>query len=343
MSRRGWPALLAPVGWLYGVNARLAAWRHRNGRRVERLPCPVVSIGGLTAGGVGRAPAAAWVAGALRRRGHRVVLLSRGARRGAGEAVVVVSDGRFVRSGVTQAGDDSLVLAAHAPGVAVLAGRDRARAGRRALTGFDADVVVLDDGFQHHRLHRDADLLVVDGAAGFGNRRCRPAGPLREPCAALARADAVCVVDGPLAAADELLLARRAPQALRFRARHAPVSLHTLAGGPRVHADALRGREVGLLCGAAQFPTFARMLAQLGARVVAERRFAGRHAHAPADLAGLANAAPLWVTSENDALHLPAAWAGATDLRVLSVGLAVEEPVRLLDWLEARLRQTPRV
>lgn len=330
---------LAPLGWLYGLGARLDRWSHATGwRRVERLLCRVVGVGNLVVGGAGKTPTAAWVARSLRERGHRVVLASRGYGRRGRRDVVVVSDGRSVRAGVGEAGDEPLVLAAHAPGVPVLVGRDRARVGWRALSAFGADVLVLDDSFQHHRLHRDVDLVVFDGRVGFGNGRCLPAGPLREPPAALRGAACVGVVDGPLSEAHEARVAELAPDAFRFTARRRPVSLRPLSGGPREAPSVLRGVELGVVSGLARPDALRVSLETLGARVVAERRFRDHHVYRPSDVAGLADAAPLWVTSEKDAVKIPASWTAPADVRVLSIELDVDASDSFLDWLETRLR-----
>lgn len=327
---------LVPISWLYGAAAALH--RRLSGvRGPVRLPCRVVSIGNLVVGGSGKTPTAAWLATALHARGHKVTLASRGyGRRGRG--VVVVSDGRFVRGRAETAGDEPMLLAAHAPGVPVLVGRDRTVVGWRALSAFGADIVVLDDGFQHHRLHRDVDLVVFDGAVGFGGGRCLPSGPLREPACALREADAIGIVDGPLAEDDVQRLERWAPGALRFAARREPAFVRALDGSGREPPAWLRGRELGMLCGIAQPRAFRRSLERLGARVVAERCFGDHHRYRPADLAGLATGASLWVTTEKDAIKIPSAWTQAADVRVLVIELEVEEPARLIDWLEARLR-----
>jgi tetraacyldisaccharide 4'-kinase len=117
--------------------------------------------------------------------------------------VEVVSDGRFVHGTRGHAGDEPMLLAAQAPGVPVLVGRDRGLVGLRAISAFGAEVIVLDDGFQHHRLHRDVDVLTFDGGLGLGNRRVLPRGPLRERSARSRARDAIGVVDGPLPERDE--------------------------------------------------------------------------------------------------------------------------------------------
>jgi tetraacyldisaccharide 4'-kinase len=161
---------------------------------------------------------------------------------------------------------------------------------------------------------------------------------LREPVGALRAASAVGVVDGPLSEADAARLERLVPAVRRFAARRRAVSIRPLSGGERSDPATLRDREVGMLCGLAHPGSLRRSLEGLGARVVAQRCFGDHHAYGPADLSGLGGEAPLWITTEKDAVKIPASWAGGADVRVLSIVLAVEEPDALLDWLDARLR-----
>jgi tetraacyldisaccharide 4'-kinase len=333
---------LAPLdvaSWLYAGGA----WLHRalaeaDITRRRRLPVRVVSVGNLVVGGTAKTPLAAWLAARLRQRGTKVALASRGYGRSGGEPVEVVSDGRFVRATVASAGDEPLLLAAQAPGVPVLVGRDRGLVGLRALSAFGAEVVVLDDGFQHHRLHRDVDVIAFDGQLGFGNRRVLPRGPLRETTRALSRAHAIGIVDGPLPERDEALLARRAPGAYRFAMWRRPSALRALASGPPVPLESLAGEPVGLLAGVARPASVRRTLESLGARVVAQRLFRDHHRFTAADLRDLAGQAPRWITTEKDAVKLVPAWCGDARVEVLAIQLVVDAPDALLDWLEARLR-----
>ena len=188
--------------------------------------------------------------------------------------MIVVSDGRFVHSRAEVAGDEAMVLAAHAPGVPVLVGRDRALVGWRAVSVFGADVLVLDDGFQHHALHRDLDLVTFDGGLGCGNRRTLPRGPLREPACALRHADAIGVVDGPLPAADAAFIERFAPGSHRFEARRTPVVLRPLRGGAGASPESLKDTDVGLLAALADPAAFRRSLESL-AGACRDRRTTG--------------------------------------------------------------------
>lgn len=329
---------ISALAALYGAGARLHRGAYRAGWLAARvLPARVVSVGSLTAGGSGKTPLAAWLAAALHARGRRVALASRGYGRAGSGAPLVVSDGVTVLCNVRAAGDEPLLLAAHARGVPVVVARDRVEAGRLAIERFASEWIVLDDGFQHHRLRRDLDVVVLDGGAGLGNGAVLPRGPLREPVAALAQADAVVVMDGPLPAADAAAVAALAPRAVRFEARRVAEALLRLGGGPADPPEALRGRAVGMLCGIARPASFRRTLESLGARVVAERAFPDHHRFAASDLAGLGAQAALWVATEKDAVKLAAEWVCGADLRVLRIGVdAPPALAALADRIPAR-------
>jgi tetraacyldisaccharide 4'-kinase len=325
-------AALAPVSALaalYALGASVHRGAYRAGVRTpQRLPCRVVSVGSLAAGGAGKTPLAAWLAATLHARGRRVAIASRGYGR-AGGGTRVVSDGVTVLCDAAEAGDEPLLLAAEAAGVPVVVGRDRVLAGRLAIERFGTELLILDDGFQHHRLARDLDLVVLDGALGLGNGAVLPRGPLREPPGALAAAGAIVVMDGPLSATDEARVAALAPRAARFAARRVPCGVRRLGGAGTDPPEALRGREVGLLAGIARPAGFRSTLEALGARITAERTFPDHHPFAPSDLAGLAGEAAVWVTTEKDAVKLDPAWAGTAEVLVLGIG--IDAPSALAD------------
>ena len=183
------PSWLAPLGWLYG--ALIAARRRAYAAGLigsARAGCPVIIVGNLTVGGTGKTPLTLWLAGQLQARGYSVGILSRGYGRSDGAVRVVQPDSPW-----REVGDEPLLLARRS-GCTTVVAADRL-AGARRLCTLGARVILCDDGLQHLALARDCEIVVIDGARGFGNGRMLPAGPLREPAARVALAD-LAVVNG---------------------------------------------------------------------------------------------------------------------------------------------------
>jgi tetraacyldisaccharide 4'-kinase len=307
-------------------------------------------VGGLSVGGAGKTPLAARIATGLHRRGWRVVLASRGYKGRTRAPVTVVSDGAHIRSNVDLAGDESFVLAAHAPGVPVLVGRDRRIVGHHAVSSFDAEILVLDDGFQHHRLARDLDIVCIDGALGPGSRELLPAGPLREPISALRHADWLCLIDEtPLAdpgggerdASIASLVSKYDLSLVRGRRR--ATELVALDQSQRRPIESLSGRSIGLLSGLARPGSFRRTLEFLGARIVAERRFPDHHRYDRRDLRDLDPSPDLWVTSEKDAIKIQPEWLPGQRLWVLRIELEIEDEDAVFARLEGELARRGRL
>jgi len=158
--------------------------------KTRRLPCRVVSIGNMTVGGTGKTPLAIYVARHARRLGYKVSVITRGYKGENEQAGAIVSDGHTVLLGPPQAGDEAYLMACKLKGVPILVGKNRFASGARAIKEFAADVLVLDDGFQHVQLDRDVNLLLLDAHRPLGNGYLLPRGILREPVRHVTRADA---------------------------------------------------------------------------------------------------------------------------------------------------------
>lgn len=304
----GLARLLGPLGWLYAMGT---ARRLRRPGHVARVP--VICVGNLVAGGAGKTPVTFALAQRLLARGHVVHIVSRGYG-GQLRGPVRVDPARH---GAAEVGDEPLLLSAIAP---TWVARDRA-SGVRAAEDAGAGVILLDDGFQNPSVKPALSLLVVDAARGFGNGRCIPAGPLREPVSVgMARADMVIAVGGAQAQAR---LAATWGTSLTV-----PVVRAVLQPLPTGMDWA--GQPVLAFAGIADPERFFSTLRGLGAVVVRGEALAD---HAPLaesflrrlEAEATAAGAQL-VTTEKDALRLPSAWR----MRVLTLVVRLE----VEDWSE---------
>jgi tetraacyldisaccharide 4'-kinase len=283
--------------------------------RRTRLDALVVSVGNLTLGGTGKTTAALAVARWLWEQGRRVALLSRGYRGGGEGKALIVSEGFGPLLTAEAAGDEAYLAARKLPNVHVLVGRDRRKTGRLAVDRLGANAVVLDDGFQYQRLHRDLDIVLVDVLLPFGYDFLVPRGLLREPPDHLVRSHAVWLTHSDLARKADVdgiraRVAELAPRARLWEAIHAPVRLHRLDAEGEEEPEALRGRRVCALSSLGNPAAFVRTLERLGASLVSEVRFPDHYRYRRQDLQEVAAeeaAAADWVvTTEKDAVRLPA-------------------------------------
>jgi len=157
--------------------------------RVRQLPVPVISVGNLVIGGTGKTILVSTLARILSQLGYRIAILTRGYGGRCRDGIRVATVTPNARGDSLELGDEPVYLARTLPDCVVIRGRDRYLSGLYAATRYGCDLCILDDGFQHRRLHRDIDIVLVRGEAPFGNGRLLPAGPLREGPGGLKRAD----------------------------------------------------------------------------------------------------------------------------------------------------------
>ncbi len=292
--------------------------------RQERLPCPVISVGNLTVGGTGKTPTVILLAALLRERGRRPAILSRGYGGSARAPVTVVSDGKGILAGWRESGDEPVLIARAVPGVPVLTGPRRILTGRVAVERFGADVLILDDAFQHRALFRDLDIVMLDAASPFGNGSLLPRGPLREPPEALSRAHLLIRTGG--AEGGEPL--RGAPLLPVFRGIHRPRGLVEAATGHMGPLMELRGTRVCAFAGIGSPKAFRQSLTALGAEVVAFRAFPDHHPYRRSDLDDLRRqageyGARLIVTTEKDGIRLADFPDFLADVSLLRIGMDI--------------------
>lgn len=323
-------ALLYCLSLAYGMVVRLRIAAYAAGLfRTEQLPCRVISVGNITLGGTGKTPTVISIAGLLAKSGKRPLVVSRGYGRTDESRVTVVSDGASCIVDPASGGDEPALIAERLPQVPVVAGSDRYRAGTFALERFQPDVVVLDDGYQHIRLGRDLNIVLVDGADPFGNGRLFPAGILREPLDALHRADLVMITRedqaSDLAALKETI--GKHTTAGIFTARYAPRDCVNLASGETMPLESLKGAALFTFAGIARPESLAMLLRSLGAEVKGLRSFPDHHPYSRKDLEDMIaeasdSGAKMLMTTEKDGVRLkniaPAnLWALRIDLQVV--------------------------
>lgn len=338
--QRAWRLVLAGAEAGYRAGIHVRAWSFASGlRAVRRLPCPVICVGNLTVGGSGKTPCTIALAQWFRARGCRVGILLRGyGRRGSGPALVADPEGG--EAPWEAVGDEAVLLARRLPGVPVLVGESRFRAGREALRRFALDLLLLDDGFQHRQLHRDLDLVMVDATHPFGGGRLLPRGGLREPVGALRRAHAIILSRTDQASAVTGLrrcLEQVAPGIPQILTRHRPAGLADLAGGGARPLDSLRGKRVLAVSGIANPAAFHRTLTDLGAVLAGTLAFPDHHPYDLDDLrrveaAAREAAAEAILTTEKDAVRMPPEGSAPPTL-ILRVDLEVTEGLGALERL----------
>jgi tetraacyldisaccharide 4'-kinase len=306
---------LSGAAGLYGlgVASRNLAF-DRGWKPQHRVEIPVISIGNLTLGGTGKTPMVEWISRWYRDRGLRVAILSRG----YGDAQGMNDEGR--------------VLEENLPDVPHLQGADRVALARVAVEELESEILVLDDGFQHRRLARDLDVVLLDALDPFGLGRIFPRGLLREPIGSLRRAGVVVLsradlVDEASRSAIRDQAERRAGPLRWVLARHAPLDLIVAGGGSSPLSDA-QGRKVAAFCGIGNPEGFRRTLAGLDIELLGFRAFPDHHPYVASDVSDLAAwlqslGAELALTTQKDSVKLRASSLGLVPLRSLRIGLDV--------------------
>jgi len=279
--------LLRPLSWIYRVVVSVRRLAYRLGfKSVTRLPVPVIVVGNLSVGGTGKTPCIIWLASELEVRDYRVGVISRGYGGGAAEwpqRVEPSSDPAVV--------GDEPVLLSRVTNCPVVVGPDRVAAAQALLGQAKVDVLLSDDGLQHHALGRTFEIVVIDGDRGLGNGLCLPAGPLREPASRLGTVNAVVVNGGCWGDAGV------------FRASAVSQPVYQIVSGDRRSLATFGGTEVHAVAGIGNPQRFFRLLEDANVEVI-PHPLPDHAPLAPADLQ-FGDARPVLVT-EKDAVKCQA-------------------------------------
>ncbi|MBI1853647.1 MAG: tetraacyldisaccharide 4'-kinase [Planctomycetes bacterium] len=321
-------AAALPASWLYAAGASARNAMFSTGvRRATRLAVPVVSVGNLTVGGTGKTPFVEWIA----RRLHDAHSLR----------VAIVSRGYGAAPGTLN--DEAMVLHDNLPAIPHVQGADRVAAAREAIAKHGAEVIVLDDAFQHRRLARDLDIVLVDALAPHGSYRVLPRGLLREPLSGLRRADLIVLTRTHQASPGSIVAARDV--ASRF-ARGKPV----VEAGHRVVGPDFRGRRAFLFCGIGQPRSFEMTATAACAEVAGRRFFPDHHAYARADVdaivdEGKRRGADVLITTQKDWVKVRTLGTFALPIEPLRIEIEIRNGAEVLEAALDRIaaRATSRV
>jgi tetraacyldisaccharide 4'-kinase len=304
----------------------------------KKLPCPVISIGNLTVGGTGKTPTAIMLAALLKGRGYHPAVLSRGYRGKTKSSINVVSDGKGILMDWRDAGDEPVLIAQSLPGIPVLAGTDRFVTGMAAVERFGANVLILDDAFQHRRLFRDIDIVLLDAMRPLGNGFLLPRGTLRERPSSLGRADIL--LRTGVAEETEFLPGDIALPS--FWGVHQPTGIVSGKTGRIEPPGVLQGQKVFAFSGIGSPEAFRKSLAALGADVVSCRDFPDHHPYSDADMEELRRlAAPsgasCLITTEKDAVRLADFPDFLTKISLLRISMEITPLAPFTELILSRL------
>lgn len=338
---------------LYGAAMKLRqAFYKGNILKSEKLPCKVISVGNLSTGGTGKTPMTIYLAELLKRLGYKVAIVSRGYKGSAEKTGGIVCDGTNLLMDSEEAGDEPLMLASYL-NVPVVVGGNRFVAGMKAVEAFAPDIILLDDAFQHLRLKRDIDLLLLDGCRPFGNSHLLPRGPLREPVSALSRADAFILTrceDKKSCPSQRLHSFHSPAHSPVFRTSHVPYISRIVSGKNAENANpekyalgTLRGRKVFAFSGIAKNEDFQRSLEHMGCEIAGFAGFPDHYRYSDAELRDILQSAKkmnadFLVTTEKDYVRIARGISWSPDLVVMSIKISFgEDAEAFMEFLSSLL------
>jgi len=326
--------ILTAFSWVFriAVNLRLLAYKY-GVLPVRKVETRVVCVGNITMGGSGKTSVVIEVVRRLQDAGKNAVIISRGYRRRKEEEIRIVSDGKTIFLGSDEGGDEPVMLSERCKGAPVIVGGDRYAAAKLAMTRFEPDVIVMDDGFQHVALWRDIDLLVFDGTQDIQMLKMFPAGTLREPVKAMRRAKAAIVTKLNLTDDTQDVpgeIRSIAPELKIFHCSLEPVVLTNIHREElETNVSELADRKIIAVCGIGNSAAFERLLSDaLGMLICRRFFFRDHHRYTDTDVEMIEGSrrslgAEWVITTEKDAVKIekatrePAVWrAVRTEVRL---------------------------
>jgi tetraacyldisaccharide 4'-kinase len=298
MNVNSWRILLLPLSWLYGLGSSLRNWLYDVGiLSITKVNVPVISVGNLTVGGTGKTPMVEYLIRYFQQHRKNVAVLSRGYKR-LSKGTITVKAEQKIRGSAELLGDEPYQIATKFPTITVVVDAKRVR-GAKIAEQHNADVILLDDGFQHRSLHRDLDIVMMGEGAAVPPTAMIPAGMLREPFSSLKRAH-VLVSQGK----SQKNFFSKPQISISYR----PISFKRLEGNS-FSLNELREKKFVVLCGIANPESFKKMLQEQRVQVLDWLVFPDHYRYRQSDMETVValcqkNGAELILTTEKDAARL---------------------------------------
>ncbi len=309
----------------YSLSQRIRAFLYKKGLlRVEMIGARVISVGNVTTGGTGKTPAVMSIAQIAKGRGFNVAILTRGYM-GRAKGIDAVTDGSEILLNYRDAGDEPYLMAKKLSGIPVIKGKDRCLSARFAADRFGSDLFILDDGFQHLKLHRDINILLIDATDPFGNGHILPRGILREPLESMRRADIIVLTKTDLSKRNTETMdkiKRYNPTAPIFFSHYRPLDLVDMKGN-NIEVKSLRGKSLFIFSGLANHSSLRLLLEMSGTKVSGELTYPDHYNYSKKDIEEIMSRAAnlnadMIVTTEKDLVRIPRQEPGTQDSELLN-------------------------
>ncbi len=338
-KNRFWQYGLFPLSLVY----RFVVWLRNRFYDKKILPsatiegCQIISVGNISVGGTGKTPVIHFLAKYLIEQGFKVAILSRGYGRSS-HGTIIVSDGHNLLANVAESGDEPFLLARQLPTTPVIVEVDRVRGAELIQRKFRPDFILLDDGFQHRRLQRNFDIVLIDASVGFGSGHLLPAGFLREPISSLSRADLIWLTHVDRANDLEHLvrIIRKLSSSPIITSIHQPTAIVDGSSNQKLMTNAIYNKRIFLFSGIANPGSFEQTVQDLGGFIVRHQRYSDHHRFKKADLDSILQQAEkygvdLILTTEKDYVRMLPILYSNTKIYYLTIEIQLKGSMNTLN------------
>ncbi len=323
---------LVPLSYLFCILVTIRARLYKWGIiKADELKCRVLCIGNITSGGTGKTPMVKLLAGKLASQGIAVAIVSRGYKGGSENKTQLVSNYKQILKTAAEVGDEPYLLARQLPGIPVVVSKIRYRAGMYTYLKFKPQIIIMDDGYQHLKMRRQVNIMVIDATNPFGNGYLLPRGTLREPLRALERANIFLINKTDLVediAPITAKLKKYNSTAAILTGKYQPINLTKLGDDDSYSLEWLRGRKMVCFCGIGNPDSFFSLLEKLGTDIAERIKFPDHYYYSAEDLKKIEDRviyhrAEALITTAKDAVRIIDNIPDSIPLLVLNIELRI--------------------